>query len=62
MSEEHSCSDAVCSRKCISYDSHVKFDVRHHKKRGEHVIDIAGAVQIPDMMIHTTYFKDCTGN
>jgi hypothetical protein len=53
MSEEHSCSTAICRRKRTSYNINVEFDIMCRKKRGECAIDIAHGIQIPEMMIHT---------
>jgi hypothetical protein len=54
MGEEYRYTAAISRRKDTSYNIHVKLDVMCHKKRGTHVIEIACATQIPDMMIHTT--------
>jgi hypothetical protein len=47
MSEDHSCSSAICRRKRSSYNIHVKLDL------GKRAVDIANAIQSPEMMIHT---------
>jgi hypothetical protein len=53
MTEGHSCSAAICRRKCNGYNIHVKLEATHREKQGEHGIGVACAVQILDMMIHT---------
>jgi hypothetical protein len=53
MSEEHSCSGAISKRKHARYSLDVKLDIISCKQRGEHVIDIAHAFQMPEMAIHT---------
>jgi hypothetical protein len=49
-SEEHtsSCNAAVCTK-----NIYVEVDVVCQKKRGERAVDIARAIKIPAMMIHT---------
>jgi hypothetical protein len=40
-------------RECTSYNLDVKSGIIHHKQRDGHMIDIACALQIPEMTIHT---------
>jgi hypothetical protein len=53
MSEKRSFSSAISKRMRTGCNLDVKLDVIHHKQRGERVIDIARALQIPEMTIHT---------
>jgi hypothetical protein len=55
MSAKRSSSSAISKRKCTSYNLDVKLDICC-KQRGEHTIDTACALQIPQMMIHTKVF------
>jgi hypothetical protein len=53
MSEEGGCSDDISKRKHTSYNLDMKLDVNSGKQKGKFAMDIACALQIPLMMIHT---------
>jgi hypothetical protein len=61
MSEERSCSGAICRSKPTSYNIFVKSDVMWSEKRRESATDIACAIHISEIMLHY-YFEECTGN